>query len=562
MLEGISATTWFPPQEPAECPVCRQMQTLLSPVGRAAAGDLAIELLSRRDVTALLQTTIAHLARAVSGSRISVLVPEAAGRWRVFASSAEYETLDLVVESERYPELTEVRRTGAPYMALDVATASELRHARSMLESAGIKGLAAFPIFVGSPGAEPAVLKVSFYQLVPPDQVALAALAAHQLVHRLSDIPPTEVAGQLGMVAPSPGTRDSASLINLLPMPACIVDGNDRVLNSNARARWLLRGRDPTPAEEPLVLSLAPRTDPESATCWEAQVMGAGGEVHVLVWSGKLSGDRRLVLVEPHPESRRRNHESTIRQTLAEKLRELEQANALLAEYARRRDRFVSDAAHELKTPLAILRSYLETLTEDLGEGLSDQQREFLQAAAVGGRRLQRLIDGLLDLAALEAGRLPLVLGPVSSREVVAGMVEELHPIAVAADVRLARTQATDIVLRADRERLGQVLRNLIENGLKYTRAGGEVAIGVERYDDRAVICVADTGVGIPSEILPRIFEEFVRVPGRNRAEGAGLGLAIVRRLVLAMGGRVWVESTPGTGSRFFVELPLWTGEG
>ncbi len=286
------------------------------------------------------------------------------------------------------------------------------------------------------------------------------------------------------------------------------------------------------------------------------------GEVHVLAWSSRLPAERRLVLIEPHPEARRRSHERTIRRTLAEKLRELEQANTLLAEYARRRDRFVSDAAHELKTPLAILRSYLETLTEDLGAGLSDQQQEFLQAAAVGARRLQRLIDGLLDLAALETGRLPLVLGPVSSGDVVASVVEELRPFAVAARVALAAAPTADLTVRADLERLGQVLRNLVENGLKYTAPGGEVAVAVEQRGDRAVICVRDTGVGIPAEILPRIFDEFVRVPGSNLTEGAGLGLAIVRRLAMAMGGRVWVQSTPGSGSRFFVELPLWTGEG
>lgn len=562
MFEGISATTWFPPQEPAECPVCRGARAGLSQAGVAAAGDLAIELLAGGQVTALLRAVLAHLARAVVGGRISLLVPEAAGRWRVFASSAEDETLDLVVDSDRYPELMEVRRTGAPYLAPNSEAAPELRAARSLLESAGVRGLAAFPVFAATPGAEPAVLKVSFYRAVPPDQLALVALTAHQLVHRLSRMPSTEVAGQLGMAPPPPGAMDTASLLNLLPLPALVVDSADKVLNANAPARWLLRGRETAPGEEPLALSLVPRGAGEGASRWEAQVAARKGELHVLAWSSRLSGDRRLVLIEPHPEARRRNHERTIRRTLAEKLRELEQANTLLAEYARRRDRFVSDAAHELKTPLSILRSYLETLAEDLGAGLSDQQQEFLQAAAVGARRLQRLIDGMLDLAALETGRLPLVLGPVSSREVVAGVVEGLRPIAVAAKVGLAAAPAAELALRADLQRLDQVLRNLVENGLKYTPPGGEVTVAVEQRGDRAVICVRDTGVGIPPGILPRIFDEFVRVPGSNLTEGAGLGLAIVRRLALAMGGRVWVESVPDAGSRFFVELPLWTGEG
>ncbi len=562
MLEGISATTWFPQQEPAECPVCCGARAALSEPGLAAAGNLAIEILAHRQPAALLEAAITALARAVPDGRVSVLVPEAAGRWRVFASSAAHVTLDVVVESDRYPELMEVRRTGAPYVATGIDTAPELRGARSLLETAGVKGLAAFPVFAATPSAEPVVLKVSFYAAVRPDQLALVTLAAHHLVHRLSAMPATEVAGQLGMAPPPPGGMDPASLLNLLPLPALVVDATDKVINANARARWLLRGREAPPGDEPLVLGLAPRSAVEDASHWEAQVAARKGDIHVLAWSSRLPADRRLVLIEPHPEARRSSHERTIRRTLAEKLRELEQANTLLAEYARRRDRFVSDAAHELKTPLAILRSYLETLAEDLGDGLSDQQREFLQAATVGASRLQRLIDGLLDLAALETGRLPLVLGPVSSREVVAGVIAGLRPIALAARVGLAAPPAAELALRADQQRLDQVLRNLVENGLKYTPPGGEVTVAVERRGDRAVICVRDTGVGIPPAILPHVFDEFVRAPGSNPTEGAGLGLAIVRRLALAMGGRVWVESTPGAGSRFFVELPLWTGEG
>ena len=100
-----------------------------------------------------------------------------------------------------------------------------------------------------------------------------------------------------------------------------------------------------------------------------------------------------------------------------------------------------------------------------------------------------------------------------------------------------------------------------MENGLKYTRRGGEVTVDLSRQGDRGVISVHDNGVGISPEALPRIFDEFVRGPNSQAAEGAGLGLAIVRRLVLAMGGRVWVDSSPGQGSRFFVELPLWSGD-
>jgi signal transduction histidine kinase len=267
------------------------------------------------------------------------------------------------------------------------------------------------------------------------------------------------------------------------------------------------------------------------------------------------------VLFEPHPETRRRSDERRIRRALADKLRELAAANQMLEEHARRRSRFVSDAAHELKTPLAILRSYLETLNDDLADGLSGEQREFLRAAIHGARRLQRLIEELLDLAALEGGHLAISLGPVAARQVIAAAVDELGPVAAQGGVVLSTRSVDDLQVRSDPERLGQVVRNLVENGLKYTRRGGEVTVDLTRQGERGVLSVHDNGVGIAPEALPRIFDEFVRGPNSQAAEGAGLGLAIVRRLVLAMGGRVWVDSSPGRGSRFFVELPLWSGD-
>ena len=563
MPERIPATAWFPPQEPADCSICRDAQAALTPGGLAVAGDLALAFLARGQAVPLLAVAVTNLTPVVAGGRVSVLVPETGGKWRVFASSSGRETHDLMVDPERYPELSEVRRTSAPYLAPDVANAPELKTAQLFLEAAGVRGLAAFPIFTATPSVEPVVLKLSFPHTPESAQLALATLAAHQLVHRLSHLPKAEVAGQLGIPLPPSGASDPSALLRLLPIPAMVIDNEGRVIHANARATRLLHGRDATPAGEPFALRLHPDRPWEThGSRWEAQAPSGTGKMHILGWSSKVASDRLLVLVEPHPEARRRSHERRIRRTLAEKLRELETANALLAENARSRGRFVSDAAHELKTPLSILRSYLETLTDDLADGLSQQQREFLSVATHGAQRLQRLIDELLDLAALESGHLPLSLGMVSSREVVGLVVEELGPLAAGAQVAVLARAEPDLPVRADPERLCQVLRNLLENGLKYTRAGGEVAVVVEKRGDRAVLCVRDNGVGIPAESLPRIFEEFVRVPGNQLGEGAGLGLAIVRRLVLAMGGRVWAESIPGEGSSFFVELPLWTGAG
>jgi signal transduction histidine kinase len=563
MLERISATAWFASQEPADCSVCREAQALLPRDAAAVAGELALAFLASGDAVTLLAMIVSKLTAVVRGGRVSVLVPEAGGVWRVFASSSGSETHDLVIDASRYPELSEVRRTRAPFVAPDVASAPELKSAQQFLQSAGLQGLAAFPIFTSAPTIEPVVLKLSFPHRPTVAEVALATLASHQLVHRLRHLPQPEVTKQLGMPPAPVAGSDPGALLRLVPLPAVVIDGEGRVLHSNAPADWLLRGRGTAREEGPLVLVLLPEHPWElDGSRWEARVTTSQGATHVLGWSSKITADRTLVLLEPHPAARTQSLKRRMQRTLAEKLRELEAANALLSEHARSRGRFVSDAAHELKTPLAILRSYLDTLNDDLADGLSPEQGEFLQAATHGARRLQRLVEELLDLAALDSGHLALSLGPVSSRGVVASVVNELQPLAATARVVLLAGAPSDLTVRADHERLRQVVRNLVENGLKYTRPGGEVAVLVEKRNDRVVVCVRDNGVGIPAESLTRIFEEFLRLPGSQTAEGAGLGLAIVRRLVLAMGGRVWAESVPGAGSSFFIELPLWTGEG
>jgi len=278
-------------------------------------------------------------------------------------------------------------------------------------------------------------------------------------------------------------------------------------------------------------------------------------------WSRQLSNGHILVFLESDPEVKRRDRERQIQRTLALKVRELAEANRRLEEHASLRSRFVSDAAHELKTPLAILRSYLETLETDLSTGLNPEQREFLLAATVGAQRLQTLVEALLDLAAMEAGHAAFRLEAVSARSLLHTVARELLPSARQMDVTLEVTSSDDdLTLRADFERLLQVVRNLVDNGIKYGRRGGKVTLSCREVEERGLIVVEDTGVGVPADVLPNIFEEFVRGAGQEKVHGAGLGLAIVRRLVQAMGGRVWAESKEHQGSRFSVELPIWTG--
>ena len=218
-----------------------------------------------------------------------------------------------------------------------------------------------------------------------------------------------------------------------------------------------------------------------------------------------------------------------------------------------RRD-FVANASHELKTPLTAMRGFSETLLED--DPPSELRRRFLRSIRDNTIRLQRLVDDLLDLSRLESGGWAARPEPVAVAPVVQEVWEDLE--ARASKKGLHFEVEGDAVVLADERGLAQVLRNLLENSIQYTSEGGRVDVEIRPRREDVVIEVADTGIGIPSSALPRIFERFYRAdPARSReAGGTGLGLAIVKHVVDAMDGRVEAESRLGEGTTIRVILP------
>jgi signal transduction histidine kinase len=226
-----------------------------------------------------------------------------------------------------------------------------------------------------------------------------------------------------------------------------------------------------------------------------------------------------------------------------------------------RRD-LVANVSHELKTPITAIRAHLENLLD----GVERPDPETLQVMLAQSVRLGRLVDQLLDLSRLESGDVPLDRAPLALAPLVTQVLSEIemartdHGVAVTSDIPDDLPAAM-----ADRERVHQVLFNLVDNAVRYTPSGGAVTVSAHRHNGSVEVEVHDTGVGIPAEHLPRLFERFYRVDtSRSRADdgGTGIGLAIARSVVEAHGGHIHADSEPGKGSTFTFELPVATAAG
>jgi two-component system, OmpR family, phosphate regulon sensor histidine kinase PhoR len=225
-----------------------------------------------------------------------------------------------------------------------------------------------------------------------------------------------------------------------------------------------------------------------------------------------------------------------------------------------RRD-FVANVSHELKTPLAAIRGYAETLRDGaLDEGPT--ARRFTERILWQCRRLQALLDDLLTLSRLEGVTPPPQREPVDLAALVRRTVELLAASAREKRVAVEVVEEPLPPVPGDADALERLLTNLLDNALKYNRPDGQVTVRLRREGGQAVIEVSDTGIGIPQEALARIFERFYRVDkGRAREEGGtGLGLAIVKHVAQSHGGQVEVDSRIGRGSTFRVRLPFAEG--
>jgi signal transduction histidine kinase len=239
--------------------------------------------------------------------------------------------------------------------------------------------------------------------------------------------------------------------------------------------------------------------------------------------------------------------------------RELGRANEQLKELNSLKSAFISIVSHEIRTPLTSMKGFVENLLDGLAGPLTEKQSSYLSRVKHNVERLTRMLNDLLDLSRIEAGRLEIQLASLSLTDSVTDVVDSFQPIAKGKGIRLSAEHPTvPMQVIGDRDKLHQVLTNLVHNAIKFTPKGGEIRVEVQPHGDRFIkVCVSDTGPGIPPADVDRVFEKFFRgesAPPDLR--GAGLGLSISKTFVELHGGVIWVESTPHCGSRFSFTIP------
>lgn len=221
------------------------------------------------------------------------------------------------------------------------------------------------------------------------------------------------------------------------------------------------------------------------------------------------------------------------------------------------KDQFLSTMSHELRTPLNAVLGFSDLLADDRYGPLTERQRRYLTHIHTGGKHLLRLINDILDLSKIEAGRLQLAIETVRLDATFSEVLDTLNPLAGQKSHQMVKRAAPDISVRADATRLKQILINLMGNAIKFTPEGGKIELAAQRDGESVRIEVRDSGPGIPPEEQKRIFEAFYRLNRGDKAEGTGLGLAITQRLVELHGGQLGLDSQPGSGSCFYFTLSI-----
>ena len=239
---------------------------------------------------------------------------------------------------------------------------------------------------------------------------------------------------------------------------------------------------------------------------------------------------------------------------LQEAKRELERVNRELKETHETKMKFIGIASHELKTPLTAIKANIDFVLSEKGGGIPENLKSYLFTIQRNTNRIQMRMDQLLDLSRMKSDLLLFNREPILLSEVIGGYISEVTPVEKRLSIQVDIPPG--IVIDADKNALHDIFINLLSNAFKFTADGGQVSILAGPKGQSILIEIRDTGMGIPEDKLPLIFDEFYQVESGKHG-GTGLGLAIAKRLVEEHGGKIWVKSQLGKGSTFYFNLPL-----
>jgi signal transduction histidine kinase/DNA-binding response OmpR family regulator len=343
-----------------------------------------------------------------------------------------------------------------------------------------------------------------------------------------------------------------------------LVGGAAAVAFDGGGGRWVSRGLDPNQLSDlekrlPELSEGVTRfaIDGVDRTLFVLPIAAAGPEGHLVVLAGPFTpsfGGDELSRVQQF---------MTAVATAVDRARlldRLKETNAELLDANRHKTVFLANMSHELRTPLNAILGFSELLIDSTDGHFPDETRKrFLEQIHSSGKHLLGLINDILDLSKIEAGQMELRLQMVSVADVVAQVASAVEPLATEKQIHLESEAASAGQILADEGKLRQMILNLVSNAIKFTSEGGSVAIKAVRVVDRMEITVSDTGIGIAQEDLQRLFKEFQQIDSgvNRRQQGTGLGLALTRSFAILHGGDIRVQSAPGKGSLFTIDLPV-----
>ena len=283
------------------------------------------------------------------------------------------------------------------------------------------------------------------------------------------------------------------------------------------------------------------------------------------IWDklGELSGAVYImtdITESKHAEEALKHYSVELEERVKERTWELEKAKAIAESASKAKSEFLANMSHELRTPLNSIIGFSEVMQDQLYGPLNEKQQVYADNILTSARHLLNLINDILDLAKVEAGRFALELGDVVLREVLESPIimikEEAMRHSLKVDMEIA--PEAEIVIEADERKLKQIMFNLLSNAVKFTRKGGLISVTAKKVSENIEISVTDTGIGIKPEDIQKLFKEFTQLESVYTKEygGTGLGLALSRKLVELHGGKIWVESEYGRGSKFTFTIP------